>query len=314
MKTASCCRCAGLIMFACTSAWSEVDELKVQAYIDGPSTLHVGPNSIYWVNGDNAKPGRQNGENFPTYVNGEEWLPRWRDGGNARGSDRSAPFPVKLGTVDLEFELIAVGDRREDTGINERTPVNFRKDRSEFRVLIPDPENGAQWYTFALRKRDSDSIAAARAGATSDAYELVLWNQHNGDHYDRGTKSVRVEALRGGSVVWKADPVAMNWSSSEDVKTTVPIPAQRFGIDQIRITILDWINQGGGLAEIELLNDGVDIMKGCKVSVSAFYENDDRYAKERLTDGIKTSRNHGSGYWLLPNEKRGTVTIELPKR
>lgn len=303
-----------LILSGAAAARAQVEELKIQAYVDGPSTLHVTPTSLYWVNGDNAKPGRQDGQNYPTYVNGEEWLPQWRNGREARGSDQSAPFPVKLGTVDLDFELVAVGDRREDTGIHERTPVNFRKDRSEYRVLIPDPENGAQWYTFVLRKRNDRPVGGAKVGDASDEYQLVLWNQHNGDHFDRGTKRVRVEALRGGSVVWKADSVALDWSSSEDVSTTITVPPQRFSIDQIRITILEWVNRGGGLAEIEVRNHGEDVTKACKVSVSAFYENDDRYARERLTDGITTSRNHGSGYWLLPDEKRGTITIDLPKR
>src|SRR5437868_14127190 len=68
------------------------DDVIIEALVDGPSALHIRQGAIYWVNGGNAKPGRADLRNEPTYVNGAAWNPRWKNMKNDRGADKSLPF------------------------------------------------------------------------------------------------------------------------------------------------------------------------------------------------------------------------------
>ena len=131
----------------------EVKEITIEAFIDGPSALHIRPNSIFWENGENAKPGRANMLKEPTYVNGIAWKPHWKDEKHDRGKDQSSPYQIAIGTADLDFELLAVTQQRGQTGLEQRTPVVAARNGGEFIITIPDPESGQRWYKFVLRKR-----------------------------------------------------------------------------------------------------------------------------------------------------------------
>ena len=124
-------------------------EILIQAYVDGITELHVTTTGIYWVNGMYAKPGRHDG-NWPTFINGQQWFPQWQKPNAARGVDWSAPFPIKVQTLDLDLELIAVGTERDAPGIEPRSPITVARHDEELIVTIPDPEFGPRWYTFAL--------------------------------------------------------------------------------------------------------------------------------------------------------------------
>lgn len=152
---------------------------------------------------------------------------------------------------------------------------------------------------------------AAAASGAPDNYQLTLWNEHNGQFKDRGTRTYRVEAFEKGGSVWKSDDLKLEWSATEDPKATVDIPPQALGIDQIKIYIIRWIGSGGGLSEVTLSRNGVDITDKCKVTVSDTYERDSRFSEKRLVDKVTSSEVFGAGYWLLPNDKPGYVTIML---
>ena len=156
-------------------------------------------------------------------------------------------------------------------------------------------------------------LLTSNALAASDEYELIVWNQHNGTAKDRGTKAFRVEVLNGNSVIWKTDRMEIDWSGDADTKAVVKIPKQNFAIDRVRVTVLEWYAGGGGLAELELMRDGVNIAPKCAVSVSAFLQNDQRFGAKRLIDGITSSKESLVGYWLLPNDKPGWAELKLPR-
>lgn len=146
--------------------------------------------------------------------------------------------------------------------------------------------------------------------ADSDEYKLVLWNQHNGTNNDRGTKTCKIEALKNGAVVWTQEKLGLPWHPNKDDKAAVVIPAQLDRIDEIRVTITEWIGSGGGLAEVEVYKNDKNITTVCKVSVSASL--DDRFTADKLVDGVTTSAATYSGYWLLPDNTSGDVDIKLP--
>jgi hypothetical protein len=127
--------------------------LTVQAYVDGPSELHVTQEGVYWINGNNAKPGRLDGAKFPTYVDGEAWFPLWHNQRQDRGVDKSFLHVVNSSSLDFDFKLISVGYAKDDMGIVARTPVSFGMESSEYVVHIPDPQPGAMWYKFVLVPR-----------------------------------------------------------------------------------------------------------------------------------------------------------------
>jgi hypothetical protein len=129
--------------------------ITIKAYVDGPSELHVTPDGVYWINGKNAKPGKLDGANFPTYVNGEAWFPLWQNRTHDRGEDKSFPHSLQSPSIDFDFKLISVGYTKDDNEMVKRTPVTYQKEGPEYVVYIPDPEPGAMWYTFVLTPKNS---------------------------------------------------------------------------------------------------------------------------------------------------------------
>jgi hypothetical protein len=148
--------------------------------------------------------------------------------------------------------------------------------------------------------------------ASETEFEVVIWNQHNGNIHDRGSKTCTVEVFKGTTSLWKREKVELAWSADSDVKTSVSIPRLSFSPDRVRITITEWIGSGGGLAEVELLRDGENFARQCKVSGSAMY--DHRFKPELVIDGINTSANNFIGYWLLPDKTKGWVDLQFPQR
>jgi hypothetical protein len=76
-------------------AESSAAVLTVESLVDGPSTLVVRRDGLFWENGDNAKPGLLR---EPTYVNDVAWMPKWNVPGQERGFDRTELHPLKLET------------------------------------------------------------------------------------------------------------------------------------------------------------------------------------------------------------------------
>lgn len=151
-----------LIPLAAWSLQSAHGDVTVEALVDGPSALHVTPTSIYWVNGENAKPGRWLMQNEPTYINGKPWKPKWQLPKMSREDDISDKYAILVGTTNLELELISVTKKRKETGIEERTPITLREEDNEMVITIPDPEPEARWYKFILRPNTSAPAPAAK--------------------------------------------------------------------------------------------------------------------------------------------------------
>src|SRR5437868_10166 len=87
-------------------------EVTIEAYVDGPSSLRFTQSGFSWRNGPNSKPGRHNGKNEPTYVNGKAWMPKWNKNGQDSGEDFTETFPWRIPNVDLTWEVVAVGTER----------------------------------------------------------------------------------------------------------------------------------------------------------------------------------------------------------
>jgi hypothetical protein len=126
----------------------------IETLIDGPSELRVKKDGVYWINGGNAKPGRHDGQEEPTYVNGKSWRPNWRESEKDRGVDRSATKSVEgVDPAKTEFNLVMVGFARDSVGIEKRDEIQITRKEGELSIVIPDGQSGSRWYRFELIQR-----------------------------------------------------------------------------------------------------------------------------------------------------------------
>jgi hypothetical protein len=126
------------------------ESFTVEALIDGNTELHVTKGGIYWmVPGGDAKPGRHENADEPTYVNGRRWKPEWRVSGE-RGPDTSDDYPIQTTSPKLMVETLNVS--KERSGKNEnRTPVSTTVKEDHFVIKISDPEGGSRWYKLRIK-------------------------------------------------------------------------------------------------------------------------------------------------------------------
>lgn len=162
----------------------------------------------------------------------------------------------------------------------------------------------AAWLFFAADSRSEPSPRRSN--------ELVIYNEHNSTARNNGAKRINVYLLRNGEIVWSMENVDVDWSTRDDLETTLEVPEEEF--DAIKIDITAWYENGGGLSEVELWQDGKNVALGKYASTSKPHrEGGETRGPWCVTDGIKSSKVHLEGYWLLPDGEPGSVTIDLKK-
>jgi hypothetical protein len=154
MKPHALCFVVALV-FASLSLTSAADaepkKFMIEVLIDGPSELRVKKDGIYWINGGNAKPGRHDGQEEPTYVNGKSWRPNWKNARQDRGVDRTATKSLDgIDPAKVKFNLRMVGITRDGNGIEKRDEISVTMIGEELSILIPDSQSGSRWYRFEL--------------------------------------------------------------------------------------------------------------------------------------------------------------------
>jgi hypothetical protein len=137
--------------------------------------------------------------------------------------------------------------------------------------------------------------------------QLVLYNQHNGDAKNRGTKTVNILLTFKDKSVWKLENQETKWRENRAEVTRFDLPNLQY--DKIRIEIVEWHGSGGGFSEIQIVDTNKNILKDEMISASG--QLDERFPKKNLTDGILHSKELFKGYWLLPNGQKGWVDIVL---
>jgi hypothetical protein len=135
-------------------AQTPTNEIVVEAFIDGNSELRVKKTGIYWINAEDAKPGKHGGANFPTYINGQPWQPVWGKPRQERGQDKTSLHSLMLEPDKMEFTLLTVTATRGGSGIEKRDEIKVGMVGDELSIFIPDTQSGARWYKFSLRKKE----------------------------------------------------------------------------------------------------------------------------------------------------------------
>ncbi|MHC4150109.1 MAG: hypothetical protein ACYSR5_11560, partial [Planctomycetota bacterium] len=123
-----------------------------EALIDDLSEIWLTSEGIYWKHNTRyAKPGLHDGRNEPTLVNGKEWFPVWSRPDRERGIDTSKLYPMSIGKLNFNAELLAVGKARNAKGI-ERGSFGLRREKDAVIVTVDDriPLYGSRWYRIRL--------------------------------------------------------------------------------------------------------------------------------------------------------------------
>ena len=133
-----------------TAEITDQGRLVIEVLVDGDSELHITPDGLYWVSGKWAKPGRHEGRNEATYVNGKAWYPKWGSQSEG-GPDQTAVYPMRVALDRLRsLQLLSVGTSRDSTGIEQRERISLARQGNEIVIRIPDSDPGSRWYRFEL--------------------------------------------------------------------------------------------------------------------------------------------------------------------
>lgn len=151
---------------------AKLNAFVVEALIDGDSELCVTPKGIYWKSLGVAKPGRHNGRNEPTFVNGQPWMPQWGRPIEDRGVDQTGLLPLNINTDALTVEVVAVGHTRGEPGKLSRTPTQVRREDGVLAVVIPDKDAGPVWYTLRFSRLGDAPERAAKPDVNDRAKAL----------------------------------------------------------------------------------------------------------------------------------------------
>jgi hypothetical protein len=153
---------------------------------------------------------------------------------------------------------------------------------------------------------DGDYFARHKGRQTS---RIVIWNTHNSRFNTSGTLQCNVVLLQGNRPVRRFDKIALPWERNEDTFAVVNVPSIQF--DTVRVEIIKWHGYAGGLAEIEIWQDGKNVALHRPTRASGAV--DRQTTSARVTDGITSSVAYKDGYWLLPDNKAGWIEISLAR-
>jgi hypothetical protein len=103
------------------------------------------------------------------------------------------------------------------------------------------------------------------------------------------------------------DNVAVVWERGKDSSTSVRAPLTAF--DTVRVEITRWHQLCGGLAEIQVFRGAENIARGAAATASGSWHA--TYLPSAVTDGILSSEQVRTGYWLLPGNTAGWVEVDL---
>lgn len=135
----------------------EEGQIHVRVHIDGRSWLLIQGDELWLKHFDYAAPGRHEGANHPTVIDGEEWYPEWpfgpppdegRDCGGCETLDRFYLEHQLPADGDILVELEVVQGRGETTLIEEPSAKN---DNAIVVELDDNPQSSSVWYEIVLR-------------------------------------------------------------------------------------------------------------------------------------------------------------------
>jgi hypothetical protein len=124
---------------------TNISILNVSAWIDGTSRLVITTNALYWDHRAFHQPGRSDGHNYATYLDGFPWFPQWTGAVDEIATSAAiatvTSFPSNI--VDLKMEAG-----------REKVQILQQPNESNGQTLIVEFDDGetagATWYRVSL--------------------------------------------------------------------------------------------------------------------------------------------------------------------
>ncbi len=135
--------------------------IEIVADIDGRSQLILRGNTAQWHHLEYAAPGRENGTDYPTTIDGVAWFPVWPDLPDAQNrqecfsdvfSDVVPPLPAQPTEVGLQIVSVVREDYPGEGG-GPVTIVQFPAPENDFTIIVEFDDNlpsGSAFYDVKL--------------------------------------------------------------------------------------------------------------------------------------------------------------------
>jgi len=142
-------------VLAAPSGPSEREVMTFRAYIDGSDSVHIQSNTVWYVHQNYELPGKWPGtNNFPTIINGNDWLPNWATAPVSSKYEGLVPsLPSSGAEADIDFMLDSFSNDNPARGVGTVgvTQAPGLGNNYEAVVLIDDDApGGPDWYNFAV--------------------------------------------------------------------------------------------------------------------------------------------------------------------
>ncbi len=130
--------------------------IRIQAYIDGKSTIVLQGNGIHWYHLDYSAPGREDFVNNPTIIKTnlwKDWYPQWPDsfGYEVRDCHCSSSTYTAIPALAKQTQTVSLkitNARGTVTILKQPTASNKYLFVVEFN---DDPQPGVDWYDITLK-------------------------------------------------------------------------------------------------------------------------------------------------------------------
>jgi len=180
-------------------------EIALRAYISGESALLLRDGMIEWRHGEGDLPGKEGGNDYPTYVNGRPWRPQWLPERTSEGQVRSTIcLCPELIVPQRSIETRLVEWEGPEKRIRRRSPskpsigalpccsdTRARTPRGMKRAWPWDRRTG--WGEACGRTGEAHGRSARRAGSTG----AESGTGSNGERRPRRRESRRYSIGRG---------------------------------------------------------------------------------------------------------------------
>jgi hypothetical protein len=178
---------------------------------------------------------------------------------------------------------------------------------------VPDREWLKESFGASPGPPDKASSASTKSKSVprySRVKQIVVWNEHNGPHHNCGAQTCNLSLEFNGKEVWAQKDLDVPWQPDQPSKVAVDVPL--ILADAVRVEVVAWKGDGGGLAEVEVLDKaGKNLTTGATVIASAEHLPEDPRSSATLVDGVTDSNTHMVGYWMLPSDQKGWAEIRL---
>ena len=136
-------------------SYVQADIIRVEAYIDGRSLLTIRGDTAKWHHINWDAPGRWQGANYATVINGQNWFPTWPDSPNASNTNCNCDSKDEYSGINPPLSLAA--QTVIVNNIQARNSISILQQPAadnDYNLIIDfndNPVGGPVWYIIELQ-------------------------------------------------------------------------------------------------------------------------------------------------------------------